>query len=93
MLAAVTKARSAVIVALALAALTLAGISGGATRHGGVQLHADASFVAAWPPESSADCSSDFGLRCYSPAQIAHAYGLDKLTPPGSTAAGPRSRS
>ncbi len=82
MLAAVTKGRSAVIVALALAALTLAGISGGATRHGGVQLHADASFVAAGP-ESSADCSSDFGLRCYSPAQIAHAYGLDKLSAAG----------
>jgi subtilase family serine protease len=87
MLAAVTKGRSAAIVTLAVAALTLAGISGGATRHGGGQLHADASFVAAGP-EATTDCKTDFGLRCYSPAQIAHAYGLDALSHAGIDGSG-----
>ena len=73
-----SKGRSAAIVVLALTALTLAGVSGGATRHGGGPPHAFGSFIAAGP-ESSVDCSHDFGIRCYSPAQIAHAYGLDQL--------------
>ena len=43
----------------------------------------DGSYVAAFDqPESTADCQSNPdlpGIRCYSPFQIAHAYGLDQL--------------
>jgi subtilase family serine protease len=74
-----------VIVALAVAALTLAGVSGGATHQGGgVPLHAHGALVAAFgQPESTDSCTSDLGLRCYSPFQIAHAYGLDQLANAG----------
>jgi subtilase family serine protease len=75
-----------VIVVLAVAALTLAGASGGATHQGGTPLHAHGSLVAAFThPESTEACQNDpdFGLRCYSPFQIAHAYGLDQLTAAG----------
>jgi subtilase family serine protease len=87
MLRPVTTGRSAVIVALALAALALTGISGGANRTGGAQLHPHGSYVAAFDqPESTAACESDPhlpGIRCYSPFQIAHAYGLDRLVDAG----------
>ena len=81
--------RSAVFATLATAALVLAGISGGATRHGGAPLHADTAFVAAGP-QSTADClkNPDIGFRCYSPAQIATAYGLDKLYAAGIDGSG-----
>jgi subtilase family serine protease len=72
-----------VIVAFALAALALAGISGGATRNGGGPLIAHVPYVAAFAqPESTEDCTTDPelpGIRCYSPYQLAHAYGLDQL--------------
>jgi subtilase family serine protease len=82
MLPAVTTRRSAAFVVLALAALALAGVSGGATHQVGI-LHPHGSYVAAFDqPESTADCQNNPdlpGIRCYSPFQIAHAYGLDQL--------------
>jgi subtilase family serine protease len=81
--------RSAAVVTLALAALALAGSSGGTTRDGGKPVRADASFIASGP-ESTADCLQDpeIGFRCYSPAQIAHAYGLDRLYAAGIDGSG-----
>jgi subtilase family serine protease len=76
-----------VFATLATAALVLAGISGGETRHGAVPLHSDAAFVADGP-ESTAGCLNDLGFRCYSPAQIAHAYGLDELDAAGIDGSG-----
>jgi subtilase family serine protease len=79
----VTKGRSAVIVALAMGALALAGISGG------TPLHAHMGFVAAFgAPESTSDCVTDFGFHCYSPAQIDTAYGLDQLHAAGIDGSG-----
>jgi subtilase family serine protease len=85
----VTVRRSAVFATLATAALVLAGISGGATRQARGPLHADTAFVAAGP-QSTADClkNPDIGFRCYSPAQIATAYGLDKLYAAGIDGSG-----
>jgi subtilase family serine protease len=79
-----TMGRSAAIVALAMAALGLAGFSGGvSTRHGGGPLAAQVPYHAAFDqPESTQDCTTDPdlpGIRCYSPFQLAHAYGLDQL--------------
>jgi subtilase family serine protease len=75
-----TKGRSAAIVALAMTALALAGIRGGTTLHGGGPLLAHVDLAHLFDsPLSTADCAGGFGLRCYSPAQIAHAYGLDRL--------------
>jgi subtilase family serine protease len=82
-----TMGRSAVIVALASAALGLASLAGGATRNGGGPLLAHSAYVGTFSaPESTADCQNDPelpGIRCYSPFQIAHAYGLDKLDAAG----------
>jgi subtilase family serine protease len=81
-----------VIVVLALAALSLAGVSGGVPPRNGAPLHPHGSFVAAFDqPESTAACQNDPnlpGIRCYSPFQIAHAYGLDKLHAAGIDGSG-----
>jgi subtilase family serine protease len=75
-----TMRRSAAIAILATAALVLAGSSGGATRAGGGPLLAQSLLMPSLSkPLSGSDCRKKLGRRCYSPAQIAHAYGLDQL--------------
>jgi subtilase family serine protease len=85
MLPLVTKGRSAAIVALAVAALALAGISG-ATGHPGVRPHALSSFVGAFTSLDA--CPTAAGISCYTPAQIMHAYGLDQLQQAGIDGSG-----
>jgi subtilase family serine protease len=75
-----TMRRSAAIVVLAAAVLALAAARGKTIHHGGGPLVAHAHFAHLFDsPLSTADCTNGFGLRCYSPAQLAHAYGLDQL--------------
>ncbi len=89
--------RSLVGICLAVALVLVAGAASsrgvrqtghiGALAYSNGRLHAKFLKAGDLPP-SDAFCRANFGSPCFSPQEIRHAYGVDRLTNAGITGAG-----
>lgn len=69
----------AAISVVAVAALFFAGTPALAARSSGSAIHLGPNFLHLPNPLSTSMCQATYGIRCYTPVQLQHAYNLDQL--------------